>query len=581
MIFRDLHLENSNHHREYFRRGVFYPFRVEHRSEEERRGFAQKWIAGIATVSDWVNAGPGEVAAAGLKLTQQQAEVVQRRRMQLYDWWLEYTVQDGFMRKLKEVKRYAPHQVQAYAQLELNQLENYLSGKIADDHLFLYKMETFPGFELDHKKILSSMAAGYMHIDDIWDPAHFQWGEAILRFKDYLRRIAAEGLEEKPDDVNWDELPYGRLWQSILTLSQNLTVQYCSKLREPEDEWFGNFEITGVSGSEWPYYLRRRLQAVFEVGFDDFLVKLASMKYEEQWSTLEFLKNGVEGLRGAIVEEIFIREKSEHRTRMEIPYKRLSVLKYQGDNDLHFVFNRNARTLMDFRLSEYVQEWEEGINIIVRKIEHALNNLNLISVFAEKAFYDVEKILDNTFVLISEAGAAQGTAFYLRNIGIVTCDHCVRKETNDPFYNDLIIHRGVDLKRQVKVNVIKSHPNLDIAILQLESDEDDFLGEGLEKGDSDTVKQMDPTLAAGFPNYNFGDSGITTEGKIIGVRTISGIQHLLVSNPLIEGNSGGPVLNKEGKVIGIVVTGADSFGTAPKTEKHGLVPINALDLLLW
>src|SRR6202000_3521620 len=98
------------------------------------------------------------------------------------------------------------------------------------------------------------MAAGYMRIDDIWDPAHFQWGEAILRFKDYLRRIAAEGLEEKPDDVDWDELPYGRLWQSILTLSQNLTVQYYSKLREPDDEWFGNFEITGVSGSEWPYY---------------------------------------------------------------------------------------------------------------------------------------------------------------------------------------------------------------------------------------------------------------------------------------------------------------------------------------
>ena len=40
------------------------------------------------------------------------------------------------------------------------------------------------------------------------------------------------------------------------------------------------------------------------------------------------------------------------------------------------------------------------------------------------------------------------------------------------------------------------------------------------------------------------------------------------------------MLNREGKIIGIVVTGADSFLAASKSEKHGLVPINTLDLLL-
>jgi len=85
---------------------------------------------------------------------------------------------------------------------------------------------------------------------------------------------------------------------------------------------------------------------------------------------------------------------------------------------------------------------------------------------------------------------------------------------------------------------------------------------------------------AGFPNYTFGDEGSFIQSKIASFRNYSGIRHILVSNPIISGNSGGPGLNAKGEVVGIAVTGADKMSNANKTEKHGLIPIDAINNLL-
>ena len=66
---------------------------------------------------------------------------------------------------------------------------------------------------------------------------------------------------------------------------------------------------------------------------------------------------------------------------------------------------------------------------------------------------------------------------------------------------------------------------------------------------------------------------------ISGFRSYSGLRHILVNSPLIAGNSGGPAFDKNSKVIGIAVTGADKMSTAHETEKHGLIPIEALNYI--
>ncbi len=190
--------------------------------------------------------------------------------------------------------------------------------------------------------------------------------------------------------------------------------------------------------------------------------------------------------------------------------------------------------------------------------------------------YDTTTILNNTYVLESENGMSQGSAFHVKGVGIITCDHCIRDENSGKIFDDLVLFRGNDHGKKFPVEVLKFNKDLDVAILKVDSD---VLSEGLEIGNSDKLNQMDHIAVAGFPNYNYGDNGIFSPGLIVGFRTYSGIRHLLVNSPLISGNSGGPAIDKENKVIGIAVTGADKMSNAHLTEKHGIIPIDVINLI--
>lgn len=182
--------------------------------------------------------------------------------------------------------------------------------------------------------------------------------------------------------------------------------------------------------------------------------------------------------------------------------------------------------------------------------------------------YDIKQIIDNLYVLESEQESIQGTCFHLQDIGLITCEHVLAK--------DLKVFSPRNIGAKFNVELIASHTTIDIAILLSPNLE---MGEGLKLGSSDLLKQMDHIAIAGFPNYNYGDSGILSPGLVIGFRTVSAIRRILVNTPIVAGNSGGPALNAHGEVVGVAVTGADSMENAPHTEKHGIVPIEALRYL--
>ena len=170
----------------------------------------------------------------------------------------------------------------------------------------------------------------------------------------------------------------------------------------------------------------------------------------------------------------------------------------------------------------------------------------------------------------------QGTAFFLKDVGIVTCDHCIRDDDSTEILTDLIIYARHDLNKKYNLKLIKTHKDIDIAIFEVP---ENITESGLEVGSSRELNQLHSIAVAGFPNYNFGDSGTIGTGSITGFRNHLGLRHLLISCPLISGNSGGPALNNDSKVIGIAVTGADKMSKAHETEKHMLIPIESLSLL--
>ena len=101
----------------------------------------------------------------------------------------------------------------------------------------------------------------------------------------------------------------------------------------------------------------------------------------------------------------------------------------------------------------------------------------------------------------------------------------------------------------------------------------------LEKGNSEKLSQLSQISVYGFPNYRYGDSGTIINGNVSGFRNVSSIKRILVSTPLIAGNSGSPILNSKSEVVGIAVTGADKMENSNKTENHGVIPIEILDLI--
>ena len=183
--------------------------------------------------------------------------------------------------------------------------------------------------------------------------------------------------------------------------------------------------------------------------------------------------------------------------------------------------------------------------------------------------FDLGKIIPCVWILESDNEAIQGSAFMLDGIGLVTCAHVLSEDT--------VAFRSDNFTKKFKIEVIHKNPVIDLAIVKIIDTDQEF--PCLRIGDSDNLSVLDEITVVGFPNYRFGDTGIIVSGHISGFRTISGIKRLLTNAPIVAGNSGGPVLNNDGDVIEIAVTGAERIEKAQETENHGAIPISAIEIL--
>lgn len=148
-----------------------------------------------------------------------------------------------------------------------------------------------------------------------------------------------------------------------------------------------------------------------------------------------------------------------------------------------------------------------------------------------------------------------GTGFFISSDGyIVTNKHVVDIEGG----KFSVVTNEEDI---YDVDVIAKDPTLDIAILKVNTDEDVSFP-SLSFGDSDSLRLGEPVIAIGnalaeFPNsVSVGVvSGLArdiTAGDSFGsVETLEGV--IQTDAAINRGNSGGPLLDKEGKVIGVNV----------------------------
>ncbi|MFC2169664.1 serine protease [Acidobacteriota bacterium] len=215
-------------------------------------------------------------------------------------------------------------------------------------------------------------------------------------------------------------------------------------------------------------------------------------------------------------------------------------------------------------LSGHIIDWLN--NIVVPKVLKR-NEARIMMAIPSPPQFNIENIARALFVLECNDTSRQGTAFSLAGVGLITCAHVLGPKT--------CVFKAEDYNHKYPVEVIASNDDIDIAILKTDLDQD----VRLEGGSADELKHFNHTTVAGFPNYRWGDTVIVTPGLVIGFRTVHAIRRILTNAPIIAGMSGGPAIDKDNRVIGIAVTGADNMRSAQATEDHGIIPIDALEFV--
>lgn len=137
---------------------------------------------------------------------------------------------------------------------------------------------------------------------------------------------------------------------------------------------------------------------------------------------------------------------------------------------------------------------------------------------------------------------ALGSGFIIDKKGIVVTNNHVIQGAED-----IIV--SVNGSTEYKAKVIGTDPYMDLAVLQIESDEK---FEPVTFGDSDKARIGDWVIAIGNP---FGFGGTVTSGIISSRNRDIGLTRyddfIQTDASINQGNSGGPLFNLDGKVIGI------------------------------
>lgn len=200
--------------------------------------------------------------------------------------------------------------------------------------------------------------------------------------------------------------------------------------------------------------------------------------------------------------------------------------------------------------------------------------------FEVDKYRDINKWLRKRVVVVGDiskgAHRGPGSGFFLEGYGLVTCHHVVEgKDDNVLCYKAYNPYERSQL--DMLSEMIVSDAGLDVAIYKMESMEYCF---EIEKNPDYSIGQI--VKLVGYPLYNEGNSIDIRETKIACVSQYLGQVLYVVDGNIFHGASGGPVLNKENKVIGIIRAGLESMRDDDwvTTIQRGFIPIDFIDELV-
>lgn len=173
----------------------------------------------------------------------------------------------------------------------------------------------------------------------------------------------------------------------------------------------------------------------------------------------------------------------------------------------------------------------------------------------------------------------QATGFLLKDYGVISNYHVFEyiilalldgERPPREYYLDLCF--GENQNRNIKAKIKRYSEVYDLVILELEES-------SLTQSEGYIINKTFPSnnddiTIIGYPDYEEGDEIKVEKGEVLRKVSSNPLNHTRfeVNQTIFGGNSGGPVLNKDGRVIGVATEGN-------RTTPNRVVPIRYLDCL--
>jgi S1-C subfamily serine protease len=150
-----------------------------------------------------------------------------------------------------------------------------------------------------------------------------------------------------------------------------------------------------------------------------------------------------------------------------------------------------------------------------------------------------------------EGEMAQGSAFFLKEVGLITAAHCVDGA------DEVEVYHPTKPANAFKATVLMRDEARDLAILKHAIPATEYFE--LERS-TNAVAVGEELTALGYPSFGPGDRLNVREGKVSSLPVKHGVKLIEVTQKLSQGMSGGPLLDSGDAVAGVVHRGGPGEG---------------------